>query len=93
MPIYDYECRGCGNVFDMNIKMDERKVPCSTPCEDCGGEIVQCITKMNIADPVRIGVRRPSEEFKQVLTQIHESNPKSNLNQKLSQNPRPKTSL
>jgi putative FmdB family regulatory protein len=32
MPIYEYECRACGNVFERVMKVGEEK----PECPDCG---------------------------------------------------------
>lgn len=36
MPIYDYECKACGHVFDEKRKIDERDNPID--CPKCGGK-------------------------------------------------------
>lgn len=39
-----------------------------------------------IGDSVRLGIRKPDDSFREVLHKIAESNPKSNLKDKLSRN-------
>jgi putative FmdB family regulatory protein len=34
MPIYEYQCRGCGQTFEKLQKMDERQRPIK--CPHCG---------------------------------------------------------
>ena len=82
MPLYAYECLSCGDLFEETYKIADRKKPTKRPCYECGGEIVQAITRMNIGDPVRLGVKRPSSEFNQVIEQIAEQNPRSKLYEK-----------
>jgi putative FmdB family regulatory protein len=38
MPIQEYHCKKCGNVFE-NIEIDVRT--CSLQCPDCGSKEVQ----------------------------------------------------
>ena len=83
MPIYDYECKGCGDTFTEMSKIVDRLTPCERPCNGCGGEVKQLINAPMIVDPVRIGVVKPSSEFNDVLTQIHESTSGSKLGEKL----------
>tara|TARA_Y100000996_G_C22321731_1_gene560633 strand:- start:437 stop:715 length:279 start_codon:yes stop_codon:yes gene_type:complete len=82
VPLYAYECLSCGDLFEETYKIADRKKPTKRPCYECGGEIVQAITRMNIGDPVRLGVKRPSSEFNHVIEQIAEQNPRSKLYQK-----------
>ena len=83
MPIYDYECEGCGAEFTEMLKIADRKAPCERPCDLCGGEIKQLLNAPMIVDPVRAGIIKPSSEFNDVLTKIHEKTPGSKLGEKL----------
>ena len=86
MPLYDYECKKCGNFFEEFLRMDDHSVPTKKPCSECGAKkVTQVILGMNIGDPVRLGIKKPSSEFNEVLTRINERVPRSNLHQKLSQ--------
>ena len=83
MPLYSYECMSCGDLFEDIYSISDRKKPTEQPCEECGGEIVQVITRMNIGDPVRLmGVVKPSGEFNHIMDQIAEQNPRSKLYEK-----------
>ena len=93
MPRYDYECQACGFAWEDMLPMRDNKKPCEKGCPECDGEVKQVILQLNIADPVRIGVKKPSSQFNDVLAKIHSGMPGSKLNQKLSQNPKPKTSI
>ena len=94
MPLYDYECENCGIFFDELIMMDDRLIPTKKPCPDCGAKKVkQVLLGMNIGDPVRLGIKKPSSEFNEVLTRISDANPRSKLHQKLSQGRRKKGTL
>lgn len=83
MPMYDYECEKCGDSFSELCKIADRGVPCEQPCRECGGKIKQLVNAPAIVDPVRIGVVKPSAEFTDVLTKIHERTPGSRLGEKL----------
>ena len=45
---------------------------------------------ITIGDPVRLGITKPSSEFKEVLTRISDNNPRSKIHEKLSQGRRKK---
>ena len=51
MPIYGYECSGCGNAFEMFFPLKEWNI---TPgCPDCGGEGRKVLTaKIQRDEPV-----------------------------------------
>lgn len=42
MPIYEYECRECGNKFDQYFPLKEFDAP--TKCPDCSGEGKKILT-------------------------------------------------
>ena len=91
MPLYDYECKACGNQFDELIPMREREKPTKAKCIECGKKkVVQVLTQMAIGDSIRLGVTKPSSEFKDVLTKISDAHPRSELHKKLSQGRRKK---
>ena len=90
MPLYSYECKSCEHLFEESFRIDDRKVPTENPCSECGGEVVQVITGMNIGDAVRLGIKKPSGEWNHMLSQIAEQNPRSKLHEKLSQGRRKK---
>ena len=86
MPLYDYECKKCKILFEENIKMDDRLVPTESPCPSCGArEVKQILLTMNIGDPIKLGITRPSSEFNDVLTKINERVPRGRIHEKLSQ--------
>ena len=94
MPLYDYECKHCGSFFDELLSMSDRQKPTKEPCPKCKAkEVVQILLTMNIGDPVRLGIKKPSREFNEVLTKISDAHPRSNLHQKLSQGKRKKGTL
>jgi len=36
MPTYEYQCRACKHAFEDIKKIDDRDLPCSAPCPQCG---------------------------------------------------------
>jgi len=90
MPLYSYECKSCKNFFEDSYRIAERNIPTEKPCIKCDGEVVQVIMGMNIGDSVRLGITKPSSEFKEVLTKISDAHPRSKLHEKLSQGRRKK---
>ena len=38
MPIYEYGCESCGHEFREMSSVDDRNVPCWSPCIECGEE-------------------------------------------------------
>lgn len=33
---YDYHCAGCNSAFEENLRMDDRDLPLTRPCPNCG---------------------------------------------------------
>ncbi len=63
----------------------DRLKPEGDPCPACGSISLQLkIGTPGVGDSVRLGVRTVDNGFREVLSKIHESQPKSNLNNKLS---------
>lgn len=85
MPLYDYQCTACNHLFTEKRMIADRKQPEGDPCPSCQSHTVQLIIGTpGVGDPVRLGVRRNDDGFREVLSKIHSANYKSNLNNKLS---------
>lgn len=41
MPIYEYQCAGCGRTFEVMQKISDNPL---TKCEACGGDLKKLIT-------------------------------------------------
>ncbi len=41
MPLYEYQCRGCGQTSEVMQRVSE---PPLTTCDDCGGELKKLIS-------------------------------------------------
>lgn len=75
MPLYDFRNKDTGEVFEkmMSISAKEEYLKENPNIESMLG--------MNaLIDPVRLGVRRADNGFKEVLQRIHEKTPGSELN-------------
>jgi len=86
MPTYDYRCEKCGHEFEENLKIADRKIPTEELCEEqilqnensvghgfekCGGEVKQIIVAASgLADPVRLGIRKPDDGFKDMMKRM-----------------------
>ena len=63
----------------------DRKQPEGSPCPSCNAHTVQLVIGTPaMGDSVRLGIRRNDDGFREVLSKIHSSTYKSNLNNKLS---------
>jgi len=51
------------------------------PCANCGEMTVKkvMLTAPTLGDPVRLGIRRPDNGFREVLQKIHDKTPGSTL--------------
>jgi hypothetical protein len=75
MPLYDFRNKDTGEIFEkfMSISAKEEYLKDNPNIESMLG--------MNaLIDPVRLGVRRADNGFKEVLQRIHEKTPGSTLN-------------
>lgn len=81
MPNYDYKCKKCGHIFTEFHKVDDRKKPEKKPCPGCKAKktIEQQIGLPGIADPVRIGARKNSKGWEDVLTKIKKAHPHNTI--------------
>lgn len=79
MPTYTFRDKNTGDTFDKLMSWDARVQFLS---ENPNLETV--IGAPGVADPVRIGVRRNDDGFREVLSKISSANYKSNLKDKLS---------
>lgn len=75
MPLYDFKNKETGEVFEkfMSISAKEEYLKENPNIESMLG--------INpLIDPVRLGVRKADNGFKEVLQRIHEKTPGSTLN-------------
>lgn len=79
MPLYDYRCAACDTVFEKSVRMseyqDKQECPnCSTPAERTVGTYAP-----SIGDPIRLGITKPDQGWKDLLRSIHARTPGSIL--------------
>lgn len=85
MPTYSYQCTKCENNFDKILKIAEMHQPTTEPCPNCQSEgtVVKTIGGApSMGDPVRLGLRKHDNGFKEVLQRIGAANIHSNLHKK-----------
>lgn len=37
MPLYDYQCKDCGSIFEVRATIQEKEEGISLTCPECGG--------------------------------------------------------
>ena len=81
MPTYDYECKKCGDVFELEFKIADRKIPTEESCRltTCDGEVRQLITAPGFAYD-NIGAKKPDASFNDKLKEIKNAHYESNVN-------------
>ena len=91
MPTYDYRCEECGHTFEESLKIADREIPTTSPCEEkvhgaasiCGGEIKQIIVSAsgfaydNIASPGH--PKKPPGRMTDKLKEIKKNQIKSTM--------------
>lgn len=79
MPTYIFRNKDTDEVFNKLMSWDARQVYLQ---ENPALEVLMGAPVMG--DSVRLGIRKPDDGFREVLSKIHASNYKSNLANKLS---------
>ena len=79
MPLYTFKNKETGEVFDKLLPLSERERFLNE-----NPQLEQVLGATAFGDSVRLGIRRPDDGFKEVLSKIHAANYKSNLKDKLS---------
>ena len=76
--MYDFRCTACQTVFDRKVafeKKDEQTCPeCNAKCEQVWNQ-----SAPGLGDPVRLGLVKPSDGFRDVLRNIDKRTPGSQL--------------
>ncbi len=79
MPTYTYRNINTGEVFDKMMKIaDKEQFLLDNP------DLESIIGAPAMGDSVRLGIRKPDNGFREVLSKISDANYKSNLRGKLS---------
>ena len=79
MPTYTFQNKDTGELFDKIMSYNSRQEYLK---ENPNLEVIMGAPAMG--DPVRLGVRKPDDGFREVMSKIHAANYKSNLSDKLS---------
>ena len=75
MAIYTFKEKKTGKVYDITMPMSEIQ-----SFEQKNTHLERVYTKMNVVDPVSIGVTRPPEDFsKYVLGKVKAANPHTDV--------------
>jgi hypothetical protein len=73
MPIYSFENKETNEQFDLTLSMSERETYLESH-----PHIKQIFTKFpGIGDPVRLGLRKPDDNFRDVLRNVKAHHPGS----------------
>lgn len=74
MPIYQYKCNSCENVFEELRKISEYAAPCAKPCPQCekGGVVERYIGSAPALSKTGAKTNlRVSDDFNHVLNRMH----------------------
>ena len=83
MPMYDLKCSECNTIFEVFCKFSDKENPECPSCKSTKSETHH--SQMMIGDPIRLGVRKIDDGFREVLSRIGNANGiKANLTDKLS---------
>lgn len=84
MPIYDYKCNKCENVFEALVKMADAEQPTKDPCPECGKKAVvrYYIKATPLHSGEGIGSTVVPDGFKDVLKNIRKKNIHSRIDTK-----------
>ncbi|NBP01981.1 MAG: hypothetical protein EBU90_18005 [Proteobacteria bacterium] len=74
MPLYEFVNTETNEVFDLIMKISEKEQYLRD-----NPHIQALLSAPVMMDPVRVGVRKPDNGFKEVLQRIHEKTPGSRL--------------
>lgn len=79
MPTYDYKCKSCDELFEKNVKIAQMNEP--QECPYCGVSDSEKFIggAPALGDPVRLGIRRIDNGFKETLQRIDSLTPGSTL--------------
>ena len=79
MPLYEYKCKACDCVWEESHKMDDRLIPTTEPCEECGCMEVILMVGSKVGDPYILGVTGPTSSFKDLMGEMQKAHPYSKL--------------
>lgn len=69
MPVYDYKCPNCNTQFEKNVKMSDYQS--DQPCPECSTASSRFVVGApSLGDPVRLGLKKPDQGFRDILRSI-----------------------
>jgi putative FmdB family regulatory protein len=79
MPMYDYKCNACDELYEKNVKIANMNDP--QECPFCGStDSLKFIGGApSFGDSISLGRVKPSDGFRDVLRKIHDATPGSIL--------------
>jgi len=84
MPMYSFKCNDCSEVFDVICSISNRD---QQECPKCLSKNYEShhTSPLSVGDPVRLGVRRIDDGFREVLSKVNSAHGRrANLAEKLS---------
>ena len=75
MPLYDYACKDCDETFEKTVKIAQMND--KQECPNCGSMDTEKFIggAPALGDPIRLGIRKPDDGFKDVLRNIADRTP------------------
>jgi putative FmdB family regulatory protein len=84
MPFYDFKCNECSEIFSISCRIAEKD---NQQCPSCKSTKYEShhTAMPAFGDPVRLGVRKIDDGFREVLSRVGSTNGReANLKDKLS---------
>tara|TARA_B100000686_G_C16801466_1_gene986363 strand:+ start:5304 stop:5552 length:249 start_codon:yes stop_codon:yes gene_type:complete len=79
MPTYDYACDSCGNIFEKQLPISQRKVP-EGRCIECNNGDVRQIIGVPLFAYDNVHTRKVDDGFRDRLKEIKRSHPGASMN-------------
>jgi len=76
MPTYDFRNKETGEILEKRMKISEKE---SWLKDNPEYEYVM-LGAPSIGDPIRLGLRKPDQGFREVLSKAKEAHPRGNIN-------------
>lgn len=84
MPLYDYRCTACEQIFERKLPMSDYELPTTDPCPSClkPNVIEQFLGATPFIDSVRLGITKPDRTFaRDVLGRMQSHIPRNKIGQ------------
>lgn len=75
MPSYDFKCLQCETTFPVLCSISSRTEPKECPNCKCMETQQVILGAPSMGDSVRLGLQKPSQEFRQLMKSIKDRNP------------------